>query len=408
MGYGTRPTADALFDGHSHWVAPDHGLKFEYTTKLDELVSDEDYNSSDEEDEDDEGGLARRHNDHNIGDSTLKVGGEPRDETGYLNPLAKTKLVHLLSRLPESNAKLRKGDVARITGFAIEHAASGAQEVASLIARNVIQPFPSDHQRQQIAGDADDDAREMSEDGKGSKDTSAASLVGLYVISDILSSSASAGVRHAWRYRVLFENAVLQQKVFEKLGRLEKDLAWGKLKAEKWKRSIQNLLSLWEGWSVFPHDKHEAFLESFLNPPLTDAEQHLAEAETKRKADEEASRPKSLNKWRSLEADDAEGETPSEDVSMHDVDGSAMDEEDEVDGMAMEEDNLVDENMDGVPMVDSSDEEMEEADDDDRQSTKPAAPADEPASPPPPPMPEATPNKRQRARAVDMFGNDSD
>ena len=408
LGYGTRPTADALFDGHSNWVVPEQSLKFEYTTKLDDFVSDEDYNSSDEED-DDEGALARRHNDHNIGASTQSFVGEPNEGTGYLNPLAKTKLVHLLSRLPESNAKLRKGDIARITGFAIEHAGTGAQEVAGIITKNLVQPFSFVYQQQHIEPDGNHDGGEIAEVDKDSKDTSPASLVGLYVISDILSSSASAGIRHAWRYRMLFENALRQQKAFERLGRLEKDLAWGKLKAEKWKRSIQNLLSLWEGWSVFPHDKQEAFLDRFLNPPLTDAEHRLAEAEAKRKADEEIRKSKSVNKWRSVEADDT-GEALSEDVSMHDVEGSAMAEDDDVDGMAMDEDGLIDENIDGVPMLDSSDEEMGGLENQDQRPVQPPAAPDNPAPPPPPPLPktELTP-KRQRARAVDMFGDaDSD
>ncbi|RMZ77136.1 hypothetical protein DV737_g4514, partial [Chaetothyriales sp. CBS 132003] len=353
--YGTRQSANILFEGQSPWIAPEQGLKFEYVTELDEFVSDEDYNSSEDDDEE-EYGLARRHNDHMAGSSGQPTSTDGNDDVGYLNPLAKAKLVHLLSRLPDSIAKLRRGDIARITGFAIEHAGAGAPEVASLVTRNAIQPFSSYRSSPTSDKNGADAARDLNEDDKSPKDLSSACLVGLYAISDILSCSAHAGVRHAWRYRVLFENALNQQKAFGKLGRLEKDLGWGKLKADKWKRSIQTLLNLWEGWSVFPHDKHEAFLDSFLNPPLTEAESALAQAEAERKT-EQAKESKNNSKWRSVE-DDSTKEAVSQDVNMQDVDVSLVAEDSNVDGIAMDDDGLVDDDIDGVSMADSSDEEM--------------------------------------------------
>jgi len=449
VGYGMRPPSDVLFDGHSVWLAPEDDLKFEYTTKLEEFVSDDDYNSSDEEDDHDDDynnrSLAKRHKDHRgIGGPQDPV--PDHDGMGYLNPLAKTKLVHLLSRLPESNAKLRKGDVARITGFAIEHARAGADEVAALVTRNVVQPFCFTN----TAGEKDanvgveDDLSAAGEPGaksetkereKDKRDSTPASLVGLYVISDILSSSASAGVRHAWRYRALFEAALRQQQVFEKLGRVDRDLAWGKLKAEKWKRSVQTLLSLWEGWCVFPQASQEEFFNSFLNPPLTEKEKELAEREEKRKAEEEARRAK-VNKWRSVE----EGGRADVDVDTRDrdVDGRPMD--DDLDGRAMDDaededaGELLDEDIDGVPMLDSSDDECEQQHPDAQEleqqdNPTPAPPEgrvkgaaqappkdhllDHVSVPAPAPTPAlqagATtgPSKRQRMRAVDMFAEDN-
>ncbi|KAK5464871.1 hypothetical protein LTS15_001434 [Exophiala xenobiotica] len=447
--YGTiRPQGDTLFEGQSMWMPPKENLKFEYTTKLEDFVSDEDYNSSDEEDADEGGGLARRYQDHqklggrNVPDASSAA---DVDGAGYLNPLAKTKLVHLLSRLPKSNATLRRGDVARVTGFAIEHAGSGAEEVAALVTRNVIQPFcynvtrqdappansnsaydedgPSHSERER---DADEikgagtgtgtgtpaDGREAdgneeprnNGDGSGSgsssvKDTTPASLLGLYIISDILSSSASAGVRHAWRYRSLFETKLRQQNVFPILGRLPRDLNWGKLKAEKWRRSVQNILALWEGWCVFPGAVHEAFVDGFLNPPLTAkevAEKEAVEREGAEKEQKDRDREKVSSRWRSVDQHqhqhqhehesenknknrnknrdlDLERRAPTRmlgrdsrdadgDVDMDmDMDGRPMDEDDD-DG---DDDNdnghvLLDDNLDGVPMVDSSDEEGEQ------------------------------------------------
>ncbi|KAK4939688.1 hypothetical protein LTR10_020078 [Elasticomyces elasticus] len=373
-GYGMRPQGDTIFEGQSIWIPPEENLKFEYTTKLEEFISDEDYNSSDEEDAEECGGLARRYRDHQ------KLGGAPPDApvdtdgVGYLNPLAKTKLVHLLSRLPESNAKLRKGDVARITGFAIEHAGAGAEEVAALVTRNVTTPFcynvnkpkptssPEDNQ-----SDHNDDASHTpttntnndaykTNDDASHKDTTPASLVGLYIISDILSSSASAGVRHAWRYRSLLESQLKAQNIFPTLGRRPRDLNWGKLKADKWRRSLQTILSLWEGWCVFPGPTHESFVEGFLHPPLTAAE--VAEQQRQDQATRDAEKSEKdkapVSRWRSV--DDVQTSTsavPEKDADGDvDMDGTAMVDDDDDD-----KDRYTDENIDGVPMVDSSDEE---------------------------------------------------
>lgn len=366
-----RFNTEPLFDGQSVWVPPDDALRFEYTTQIDEFVSDDDYNSSDEE-EHDNGGLADRYTDHNASNAAAE---DALNGAGYLNPLAKSKLVHLLSRLPDSSSKLRKGDVARITAFAIEHAGAGAEEVAMTITRNVVKQFHDNDEDDQTPG----------------------SLVGLYVISDILSSSASAGVRHAWRYRNLFEGAFRKQRVFEKLGRAEKDLSWGKLKAEKWRRSIQALFALWEGWSVFPQASHERFVHNFMNPPLTEKEKAVAEAEEKRRADEEARNKKVVSRWRTVDDE----QTGNGDVSMTDMDGVAMRDDSDME-------DVVDENIDGVPMEDSSDEEHPAK----RTSAEPSTSitpvkrqASSIAQTPPVSM---TGGKRQRPRAADMFADDSE
>ncbi len=114
------------------------------------------------------------------------------------------------------------------------------------------------------------------------QDTSPASLVGLYVISDILSSSSTSGVRHAWRYRQLFETALRSRKVFEGLGLLGEKLHWGRLRAEKWRRSIKLVLGLWEGWCVFPSEAHEALVDSFENPPTLRKEEKVADDSAKK------------------------------------------------------------------------------------------------------------------------------
>lgn len=419
--YANKPEGEFLFEGQSVWVPAAEQPKFEYTTTIEEFISDDDYDSSDEEAEFEEGDLSRRHNDHNASGLHQAL-TDTSDGHGYLNPLAKAKLLHLLTRLPEINTKLRRGDVMRVTAFAIEHAGAGANEVADLITRNVLQPLS-------LQGNADSTTNNEPITTADKKDTSTAALVTLYTISDILSASASAGVRHAWRYRQLFENSLRKQKVFEKLGRLDRDLAWGKMKAEKWKRSVRNILQLWEGWCVFPQSSHEAMVEVFLNPPLSKEEQRKVEEEEKRKADEEAERRKAGNKWRSVAAEQQQAGEEDAKMGGMDVDGREMSSEDEDGPTAMDVDEatLIDPAVDGTSLADSSDEEAMDADDDAPPPPPPppepeeaphASPAQLAAEPQPPStsspvkatIPKTTPisKGRQRPRATDMFADEED
>ncbi|KAF8867120.1 hypothetical protein BDZ45DRAFT_667105 [Acephala macrosclerotiorum] len=384
-----------LFEGSSAWKSPDQPLTYEYTTQLDEFVSDSEYNSSDEDDSGDEGG-ARRQN---------QAGGPPDpsaladDGKAYLNPLEKAKLTHLLARLPTSSGTLRKGDVARVTAFAISHAGRGADEVVSMIISNISKPFAytsANPDRKKEKDTSGDDPATEDEDS----DTSAASLIGVYLISDILSSSSTSGVRHAWRYRQLFESALKQKHVFENLGRMERKMNWGRLRAEKWKRSVGNILSLWEGWCVFPQESQEWFVTVFNNPPLTAKE----ELDAKRKEEEEREKEKSKSRWKAVETQEAES-TPIEE----DVDGESMAEDEDVDGEPMIEDDedvdgepmVEDENMDGEPMKEDSAPEV---------PTPPRLESPAPQEKTPAVKVDSTPvgGPRRRPRAVDMFADSDD
>jgi len=212
-------------------------------------------------------------------------------------------------------------------------------------------------------------------------------------------------VRHAWRYRQLFETALKQRRVFERLGRMEKRMNWGRLRAEKWKRSVGNILGLWEGWCVFPQESQEWFASVFNNPPLS-AEEEAEEA----RAREEAAAGKGRSKWKAVEVvapkEEEEGVAAGDKAAgdeEEDVDGEPMEEDGDVDGEPMEDE---DEDVDGVPMEEDVDGEPMQEDD------KPPPPA---SSNPPPSSeePQAKPpaslvgQPRRRPRAVDMFA-DSD
>jgi U2-associated protein SR140 len=125
-----------IFEGGASWIFPEAKLTFEYITRLDEIVSDDDYDSSDEDMSDGED--ERRQQSGAPPTDGLSAGNEG---LGHMNPLKKAKLAHLLARLPTTHAKLRKGDVARVTSFAIKHAGAGADEVVDMIVSNIMEPY---------------------------------------------------------------------------------------------------------------------------------------------------------------------------------------------------------------------------------------------------------------------------
>jgi U2-associated protein SR140 len=191
-------------------------------------------------------------------------------------------------------------------------------------------------------------------------------LAGLYAVSDILSSSSTSGIRHAWRFRQSFESALKERKTFEALGLMATKLHWGRLKAEKWKRSVGMILNLWEGWCVFPVEAQELFASTFENPPSA-------------KPAEESNEAAKKGKWKTVDAsslpvtsesEDAERGPPQETQPDDDVAGVPM-EEDDVEGQPIEEDDvegepMEEEDVQGEPMEeeDVEGEPMEESDDD--------------------------------------------
>ncbi|EGC40962.1 conserved hypothetical protein [Histoplasma capsulatum var. duboisii H88] len=368
------PTPTSVFESGPVWLPPENHLQFEYVTKIEEFISDEDYDSSEEDDSDRED------------EKRLDSGAQERnsDGIGHLNPLQKAKLAHLLAKLPTTNSKLRRGDVARITSFAIRHAGCGADEVVEMIVANITNPLaftnanPERQRREtELRGGKPDDGDEVNpaehdsqtaqsltkKSSKETLDTSASKLVGLYLISDILSSSSTSGVRHAWRYRQLFESSLKTHKIFEHLGRLEKELGWGRLKIEKWRRSITSLLSLWEGWCVFPQSSQEHFVQVFEKPPLTEKEKLEEQKRVEAEKTSGVFGSKGKSRWRTVE-DDA-NEVAVDTHNTEDVlGGEKMDIDDGDDGVPMLDDEDIDgepmdDDIDGVPMEDSDMEDVE-------------------------------------------------
>ena len=388
-----------LFDGGHAWKSPEKKLPFEYTTSMDEIVSDPGYNSSDDEDLDADGG----------NENNGERGTGPEMDKAFLNPLDKAKLVHLLARLPTTLGKLRKGDIARVTTFAMTHASRGADEVVDLIVRNVERPLSltsaNRERKEENSAPTQEESGLAATQPAEAPDHSAASLVGLYVVNDILSSSATSGVRHAWRFRQLLETALRDRRVFERLGLMAEKLHWGRLRAEKWKRSVNLVLSLWEGWCVFPAESQELFAQTFDSPPslqavgnkpdgesLPPGKWKVVDAALPTSTSEDAAAPaQTLHEVVSKVAeDDVDGEPLDED----DVMGEAID-EDDIEGEPIDEDDVAGEHINEEELFHQENDGVTAPDNEEATDKANASAPKEPGQP------------RRRMRAVDMFA-DSD
>ncbi|GAB7324030.1 hypothetical protein MBLNU13_g07425t1 [Cladosporium sp. NU13] len=299
------------------WLPPQKETPFLDLTSLAQATDHVDYDTSDDEADDD--GDERKLNKGPAGEPDARMGEKSR-----LSPLQRARFTRLLSRLPTSIARLRQGDISRISNYVVNHAGGGAEEFVDLLLLNVEKPFSSTLAAKydtDSGSDSEQDTRnsngrtaatgdEVEEDDyepgdallslpadsanapNTTEDPSNPKLIALYTISDILSASSTAGARNAWKYRTLFEAGLSHQKTFQNLGRLDKELGWGRLKSEQWKRKVGVVLSVWESWSVFTGGVLEGLKKDFYEPPLTEAEVAAAAAEAKqeeaKKSEEEA------------------------------------------------------------------------------------------------------------------------
>ncbi|KAF3154168.1 hypothetical protein TWF569_000993 [Orbilia oligospora] len=337
-------TITQIFDNSISWeLPPKKQQKFEYVTELKDFIEDEEYHSSSDEDDD-----AYQAQDSNPNAEDTKT---------YLGPLRRAKLYHLLSRVPTTTGTLRRGDVARVSGFAVEHAYA-AEEIVDIMCANVSRPvaFSSanpDHEPSTVLADKSGNANVAKEDQTPAK------LIALYLISDVLSNSG-LGVRNVWRYRQYFDQRLREGKIFEGLAEVGDKENWGKIRQEKWRRSIQIILSLWENWNIFPQTSHEALRVAFSEPV---APQQAAAAPEIPKS--EVAPPSSTvnSRWRTV-PEDQETVKPKFNPYLADsienqdedenLDGEELVDDDDVDGEPMEEDDV-----DGEPMVEEEDEDGE-------------------------------------------------
>ncbi|KAK0249072.1 hypothetical protein LTS09_015745 [Friedmanniomyces endolithicus] len=450
-------------DMEMEWAPPQSQVPFLDLTSLADVVTDIDYVSSDEE-SDDEGG-ERRFYDNRDADAPFES-----NKKEHLNPVKRARLVHLLARLPTSNARLRKGDIARVTNFAINHAGQGAEEIVDLLLLNVEKSFcyslaakyeaegdsqdseESDYEpddrlptlgggvgtpgtgarspRDNSSKPALDPSRERDKDP--ADDPSTAKLIALYTISDILSASSTAGARNAWKYRQLIETGFKSHKTFERLGALEKSLGWGLLRAEQWKRRVGGILGIWEGWSVFGGEVLAGLRREFAEGSVEEVEEEVKKGGQRRGQEEVEEEVKKggqrrgqeegwKGRFRRIGGDGASGgSSPAAPAvqAVESVDGAPMAEDvdgapmnDEIDGAPMEDvdGQAMDEDVDGAPMDDmvSAPLNNESVVDEAPPATVPVTPVAAALTTTATSVPKPSGPKR-RMRAEDMFASDEE
>jgi len=237
------PTVDIFDSAGAVWIPPKKPLKYEWAGSLTDVVEDYEFRS-DELDEDDSDHDSHTHNDDRpVG----LAGGDGKKVKGYLGVLERAKLIHLISRVPTTTSKVRRGDIGRVMAFAMEHAEGGmGEEVVEILVSNVLKPLAF---TKAAKPDSPSDSESEREKEEEKPDTSSAKIVALWIISDVLSNS-SLGVRAAWRYRQLFDTALREKKVFARLGEIYRESGWGRMKAEKFRRMVVE--GVLEGWEVYP------------------------------------------------------------------------------------------------------------------------------------------------------------
>ncbi|RPB01978.1 hypothetical protein L873DRAFT_1788010 [Choiromyces venosus 120613-1] len=339
------------------WLPPRKTLKYEWAGTLRDVIEDEGFSSEELEDDRDDSDREEEM-ERPVG---LMGSGDGRRGRGYLGVLERAKLIHLISRIPAQTSKVRRGDVGRVMAFAMEHAEGGmGEEVVAVLVGNdcqqVLKPLAfTKAAKREDASDYDNEGG-SEKNNKENPDTSAAKVIGLWLISDILSNS-SLGIRNAWRYRQLFDVALREKGVFNHLGKVWKGSGWGRMKAEKFRRGVvEGVLEWWEKWCIFPQSTQEEFLRAFTEPvdkekttsapgPQPSTESTITSAP--------AAVPAAKSKWKAVEAKAEAFNVVSavQPTEEEDVDGEPM-EDDDVDGVPMVED------VDGEPMVEE-DAEME-------------------------------------------------
>jgi U2-associated protein SR140 len=324
-----------IFEGEPKWLPPQQLPEFQFDTYIEDFYSDPEFDSEASDDSDDENPKQQQV------DGTVIVGLEQSAEPCYLSPLERARFTHLLARLPTSTGRLRRGDVARVTHFAIAHAPRAAEEIAHMLLLNLERPFaltsasldyayddgvvddtnyysddahePQEEEPDDVMesiekayeptkeeGKEDEKANEKAKE-KEKEDPSSAKLIALYLISDLIATSPSSGVKNSWKFRPLFEALFKEHRVFERLGRLDAQMSWGKIRADRWRASIQNVLNIWEQWSAFSDTTQKTFIEQLRNPELSPEEKAAAEQKEK----EQAQRKAKLEKWKAMKLKEA-------------------------------------------------------------------------------------------------------
>lgn len=335
--------------------------------------------------------------------------GAPSRKKKHLNPRTLYLFTWKLSRMPTTQAKLNIGDVCLTSEFAINHAGEGAEEIVDMLVLNVEKPFNLTScgidcgYMNKVLAEADEDDYEPDEqlptietpthnsDRKTQSrnflvcrnddiDLSQVKLVSLYLINDVLLNSAIAGVRNAWKYRQLIETALKRADIFKKLGRLGKELGWGRMKEQQWRNKIGALFEIWERNSCFATEAFEQFKKDFF-----EQEQPANEANN---GDGENQPSKHLAKFKRIDGTPSTSASPAPPAAANgddELDGAPLD---DLDGAPLDDlDGAPLDDLDGAPIDDLDGAPIDDLDGVPMEDDAPPA-IDTQQKPPPPPEPE--------------------
>ena len=338
---------NTIFDGEAGWKKPKEAPPFEFCTSIEDLANHPDFKAIEAnggEEEPDEG---------------VKDGFE------FLEPYLYSTLQYHLDNLSTSPNVLTEMELKYVVTFALDYANKAIKEIALRLMLQLdtayysamdvlLDDTPKAERSKSVPGDVSDgtDGRGQSMtdepsmthkyfdpyddyaadeavdyDGRPRKqkeveDPSGPILVALYVLTDVMFQAKEEGDYRKMRYAEHFEDMLKDRSTFSKLGRLDRDFKWGRIRADRWHKQVSAILDNWEKNSLVRKAALEAFKRDFTNPPLTEDEQHEIKA---------------------IETKKAVGPRPAEE----DIDGEPMSDDDDIDGEPMTE-----EDIDGEPMTD--------------------------------------------------------
>jgi hypothetical protein len=182
------------------------------------------------------------------------------------------------------------------------------------------------------------------------EDPSGPILVALYVLTDVMAQAKDEGDYKKMRYAVEFEEILKSSGIFSKLGCLDREFGWGKMRADRWRTKVTDIFDQWESSNLMKKEAIEQFRDEFNNPLNADEEQEELNAvqETNAAANAEPTRPrfkpigqaaevhldtKPVNmeavEGKPIEAEDIDGKPTN---AKRGIDGEPMSEEEEIDG----------------------------------------------------------------------------
>lgn len=203
------------------------------------------------------------------------------------------------------------------------------------------------------------------------EDPSGPILVALYVLTDVMDQAKDEGGSTKMRFAGLFEEMLENRDMFANLGRLARDLNWGRIRADRWQKQVMGILEHWQVINSMKKDAVEQFKHDFINPRSTQEERKLIEEAKKdsRSAEEVfKSKFKPIGQQAAAENMDtdvkAKEETPGESMAPADIEGERMSVDiagkptsEDIDGEPMtpsdiDGEPMTEDDIDGEPMTD--------------------------------------------------------